>query len=688
MSIKMNKNKIILPFALSAMVAVLQGCGGESADVIPEKYDDSTVNGACSGTITGCVEFALDYPIHGLNFQCNNETKQTFITTYDVDKGVATGACKVGQKINFFIQGKQRRIDLGAFSMDEIGNVTATTHYPRMNLLNIAEGIANTGRAAGNLSKHDIAIRLVQLIQAMGLNTDQLHSATEIYPVIINESIQTRLDTLDKDITVEQFKSLSDEDFDKLLQQSLGPITIKKEQAEQVLKALLNISNAAVYQPEFSLLSSESLGSNVSGSDGLVGCSNMNRECSITNTDLTHMLGHFMLMTDRQGMTFGSGLQWSGKLQNSVQNPADYSTIRGLNAHLIRTVKPVQMTADAQNSWIDLETKRIPNSPGYLFRIGNSSTEKLRITQGRLFNDYMIAGKEHFYKILTGRNISYEMNDSDKAELGLWQQTGGSIDFSGTMDLYKIYPITHLDRRVFKTQNNVRSQENYLFPMYGDLTFKFTDKSVSDIKLGVVIDENGDIRTNLPRTGGITETQRDLSTAQGSGNTNGCDAVYNPETMQTMINTTSIQQYRIGTVSRAFVPSGTRKKTDNTLSIRLVLANEVLGDLNGALIGMNSTIKTSTDGSSESIVVGGALVNLTDLFNVRVTGDGTNTPKPTISLTDSEGNTVKWANSFASFSQVYSKQNPSDESVKRLSKLAGGTVSLAAADCYKVKAKS
>ncbi|QIC62622.1 hypothetical protein FSC12_10620 [Acinetobacter schindleri] len=345
------------------------------------------------------------------------------------------------------------------------------------------------------------------------------------------------------------------------------------------------------------------------------------------------------------------------------------------------------MTADAQNSWIDLETKRIPNSPGYLFRIGNSSTEKLRITQGRLFNDYMIAGKEHFYKILTGRNISYEMNDSDKAELGLWQQTGGSIDFSGTMDLYKIYPITHLDRRVFKTQNNVRSQENYLFPMYGDLTFKFTDKSVSDIKLGVVIDENGDIRTNLPRTGGITETQRDLSTAQGSGNTNGCDAVYNPETMQTMINTTSIQQYRIGTVSRAFVPSGTRKKTDNTLSIRLVLANEVLGDLNGALIGMNSTIKTSTDGSSESIVVGGALVNLTDLFNVRVTGDGTNTPKPTISLTDSEGDTVKWANSFASFSQVYSKQNPSDESVKRLSKLAGGTVNLAAADCYKVKTK-
>ncbi|MFV5312818.1 hypothetical protein VXN68_11485 [Acinetobacter schindleri] len=688
MSIMMNKNKILLPFAFSAMAIILQGCGGESADVIPGNNDSSTVNGACIGTNSGCIEFALDYPLQTLDFYCGDDTKQTFVTTYDVDKGVATGACKVGQSITFYILGKdERRVDLGSFSMNRIGNVTSKSHYPRMNLLDIAEGIRNTN-SAGDLSQYDIAIRLVQLIQAMGLNTDQLRAATEIYPVAINEDIRAGLDQLDEDITVEKIKTLSDQDFDALLKKWLGPNTITKEQAEQVLQALLNISNAAVYQPEFSLFSTESLGSYVTGSEGLVGCSNLNRECSLTDTDLTHILGHFILMTDRQGMTFGSGLQWKGKIESTTQNPGDFTTIGGLNAHLIRSIKPVQMTADAQNSWIDPETKQIANTPGYLFRVGDSTTEKLKIEQGRLYNDYMIAGKERFYKVLTGKSVSYNLNESEKRELGLWQQTGGTLNFAGTMDLYKIYPITHLDRRVFTTQNNVRSQEDYLFPMYGDLTFKFTDKNVSDIKLGVVIDENGDIRTNLPRTGGITETQRDLSTAQGSGNTNGCDAVYNPETMQTMINTTSIQQYRIGTVSRAFVPATVRKKTDNTLSIRMVFANEELGDLNGALIGMNSTIKTSTDGSSESIVVGGALVNLTDLFNVRVTGDGTNTPKPAISLTDSEGNTVKWANSFASFSQVYGKQNPSDESVKRLSKLAGGTVGLTAAECYKVKTKS
>ena len=76
----------------------------------------STVNGACIGTNSGCIEFALDYPLQTLDFHCGDDTKQTFVTTYDVDKGVATGACKVGQSITFYILGKdERRVDLGSF---------------------------------------------------------------------------------------------------------------------------------------------------------------------------------------------------------------------------------------------------------------------------------------------------------------------------------------------------------------------------------------------------------------------------------------------------------------------------------------------------------------------------------------------------------------------------------------------
>ena len=36
------KNKYLLPFALSSIVSALSGCGGESANIIPEVNDSST----------------------------------------------------------------------------------------------------------------------------------------------------------------------------------------------------------------------------------------------------------------------------------------------------------------------------------------------------------------------------------------------------------------------------------------------------------------------------------------------------------------------------------------------------------------------------------------------------------------------------------------------------------------------
>ena len=39
------KTKYLLPFALTTLMAALSGCGGESANIIPEKYDSSTASG-------------------------------------------------------------------------------------------------------------------------------------------------------------------------------------------------------------------------------------------------------------------------------------------------------------------------------------------------------------------------------------------------------------------------------------------------------------------------------------------------------------------------------------------------------------------------------------------------------------------------------------------------------------------
>ncbi|PWF33152.1 hypothetical protein DBB30_28425, partial [Yersinia pestis] len=81
--------------------------------------------------------------------------------------------------------------------------------------------------------------------------------------------------------------------------------------------------------------------------------------------------------------------------------------------------------------------------------------------------------------------------------LGLWRLQADGENYTGSIDLYKIFPISYLDRQVFKTAQNVADKEKYIFPMYANLEFKFTDTTVSPITLGIVIDSNGDVRTNM-----------------------------------------------------------------------------------------------------------------------------------------------------------------------------------------------
>lgn len=59
----------------------------------------------------------------------------------------------------------------------------------------------------------------------------------------------------------------------------------------------------------------------------------------------------------------------------------------------------------------------------------------------------MIAGKEKFYKLLTGKT---EVALADRYDFGLWRQTIGSENFQGTLDLYKIFPITYLDKEYLR----------------------------------------------------------------------------------------------------------------------------------------------------------------------------------------------------------------------------------------------
>lgn len=102
--------------------------------------------------------------------------------------------------------------------------------------------------------------------------------------------------------------------------------------------------------------------------------------------------------------------------------------------------------------------------------------------------------------------------------------------------------LAYLDKKVFQSIANVQVGQKYLFPLYADLTFKFTDSSVAEVKLGIVIDRHGDIRSNIK----ADATENDLSTAA-----QGCSTadMLDPSTFK---DASGVQQYRLGTVARAF----------------------------------------------------------------------------------------------------------------------------------------
>lgn len=671
------KKNYVLPFAFTALVAALAGCGGESANVIPEIYDTSTVNGACKSNTASCVEFVLDYPLDGLNFTCSSDTKNKFVTLFDVSEGVSTGACKLGDTVTFYLQGeKNNKIDLGKISLNELSNVASGTSPPRLTVLDLARGM--TGQKAQAIDPADrtvkTAMRLVQIVQALGFKNNQVASATEIQPVYITDANRQALDQLAESISVSKLVNYTDAEFAAFLNDWLGTAPISSTDAFTVVSHLMTIASAAVYQPEFALFSTEqSAISAVSGSNGLVGCDLS--ECKPSDTAKTNIFGHFMLMTDRQGLTFGSGLQWRGKVDSSL------NTIGGVNAQLMTKVKPRLMTATPQDTWIDPLTQEIDHARkfGFKFNVDEAGAQDLIITQGTLLSNKMILGTgSNLYRSLAGKTETEVLGSADQARYGLWNQTVNGVLYKGTLDLYKLYPISYLDKNIFRTQQNSPAS-TYLFPLYANLTFKFTDTSLKSVKLGIAIDRNGDIRTNIrPNVpADIFETSTnevDLSTDSITG-CSGAD-VLDKLLMQDGHGT---QQYRIGTVTRTFTNGS--KVTPNTISLRMILGDKVFGTLDGALIGMNTTIKTSANGT-DNVVVGGALVQMGSLLQASAGSRPT-----TVTFTDSAGQKVKWGNSFASFNRVYSNNVPADTESKELAKRSGGEISFELAPCYSVKAK-
>ena len=64
----------------------------------------------------------------------------------------------------------------------------------------------------------------------------------------------------------------------------------------------------------------------------------------------------------------------------------------------------MRITAEPQDHWINPLTKRIDQP--FTFKVSEQNSQDLLITQGKLFNNSIMAGQEKFYKKLPEKQRS------------------------------------------------------------------------------------------------------------------------------------------------------------------------------------------------------------------------------------------------------------------------------------------
>jgi len=607
----MNK-KIILPFALSTFAALLTSCGGESAKINEDPrqgVDGVTSNTSCNINNTDCLRFVLDYPAAGINFDCSSDTFNHFATK--LDGNIVTGACKLGDEATFFIQGTDaRRISLGTVKFDNISKLK-TTSIPHIRVIDFA--IALTGKTPSSIDANDetirVAMAIVKILQSMGIERKD-NVVGDLQPTEFTEEKKDQLVTLTKDIGLNELLS---GEYATILKPWLEVDEVSDTQAFNMVVQLLNLANTGVWQAE--LPAYKGGGGSIPTDnnlrpDGFFGCNKApSSKCLDAVSDLLHSMGSFFLLSDRQGYTVGYGQQWKGPATITDDLVAAPIT-------LITKVKPIKLQIYAQNKWLNPITQQINmTTPLHLSVNENNAAEDLLINQGKLINRNTIAGTENIYRQLLKAKDSDVI---DTSHLGIWKQNIDNVNYNGTIDIVKANPSSYLSKDIFRTEKNVAFQQNYIFPLYATLIFNFSKESkLAPVSLGIVIDENGDIRTDIKENSTPTDMKGVCGTVK-SINTDG-----------TITDSNDQIQYRIGTTGATLFSSN-----DKSVSVRVILSNPNLGLINGAMFGLNLTQGT------------GAKVNVHNLLNGQVTG---------INLTNFSNSTVSWSNTYAYYTDVYNR---------------------------------
>lgn len=624
-------NKLTAPLSLSALCALLVACGGES-NVIYEnpsvKPAETTATGCTASTNSNCMPFVLEYPVAGLQYMCSSDKLNLFRT--QTSGNTVTGGCDKTDTATFFLNaGGNARIALGSVAMSNLGQVATDAQPVHLTLLQLAQGL--TGKAANTLDSSDatvqVAMKLVQIFQAV--STQKLGNVIgDIQPLTLNSATLAGLNNITSSVGLNEYQNGQ---YVSLLQPWVDVSQVSDAQALATLKKAINITQGALYQADLPTFTSVN--------QGMIGTS--------SGIPQQTFIGTFFLMNDRQGYSHGYGIQWRGV-------PSQGSTTNTSAISLVSTTDPVMMRASTQNSLFSPLTQRISG-----FDFVTTLNETLRLTQGKLLNDYIAAGTEGMYQQVTGTTTTAPAD-----QLAVWNMPVATASFSGSADIVKAYPISYLDNRVFKSSTTVKSGV-YYFPLYATLNFKFNPTNgvaPPDVKLGIVIDEHGDIRTDM-RAGSA-------ATNDMSGQ---CGTVSDASAAQ-FVDNYGVTQYRIGTLSASnYQPT----QQDLSVSPRIILSGRAFGDLDGTLLGLTGGL-VGTSGTTANTA--GVKINLYGLYN-NANGN--------INMTDFSNGTAKWVNAYNNYKAIYAQTQASSANgatltpaeLNQVSRL-GGTASITLASCY------
>lgn len=593
-----SKLKIIIPFAMSTICLALSGCGGESATIHEDPNAGfSVASNGCNWNSSQCQPFVVAYPVDGLNFDCSSDKNNHFATKFETN--VSTGGCRIGDSVQFYINGvdTNKRIELGAVNLSELMPSKVSPHAVQISLMDIAIGM--TGKSITSQNNTDntykVLLGLINILQDISTDEGTATTKTDIQLVKLDDflknsgsssqavKIKKDLDKLAANVTVADF-------IDGTYISDLAvwrSIDANESDAIVVATQLLNIKNAGTYVANFFAFPTPQ--GSLEGFNGK----------DTSNSDIK-TVANLYAITDRNGYSLGYTIQWVGI-------PTDKGGFGRLQ--LLTQVSPNKLDTNLNESdlsvkdWIDPLTNKITNP--LKFYSATTTSDSLDINKGQLFNQLTIPGNKFVYN-----NVTNTTHDPGDSVYGAWIQKNGTRNYSGSIDISKVSPLTYLDGRVF--QDNAQ----YKFPLYLNLTFGFDHADLKNDKiiLGIVIDKNGNIKTNLANNAKLEKN----NIAPSCPN--------NP-----------VPQYRIGTL-------GTSNPDDNSITVRMILANKVFGALDGAIIGLNTDLQNTSGLTTQNMAYSsGVKINLPKSSNGNFT------------ITDfTQGSTqASWLNMFASAQAIY-----------------------------------